>query len=985
MGTRILAVATEWRSRHGGLSTFNRQLCIALAAAGQQVVCLVPEAHIEDRLDAEGHGVTLLAAVSELAASESVRLRRRPAVGDLGPDVIIGHGRVTGSQARAIRDDFFPEARRVHVIHTYSGHIEWFKEPRPDRTRTQNAADREEHERFLAQDADVVAAVGPLLTREAAGMLQREVLQLLPGITTDPLKDSRPLPSTLRCLLAGRAEDKVLKGLDIAASAFGRLPQELSRKNPQLIIQGAVIADADELATELADMAGSRLKIHVAPYTDQPHAVALELDRATVAVMPSRREGFGLSGIEAISAGVPALVSANSGLGELMSELGGAAADCVVAVDDDLEADSRRWAERISEVLSDRKGAFARAAEVRRQIAAQCNWAATTRLLLEALGIEVPEVAALTPAAQPRAEVFKLPARAADFIGREELLESIEQRLAANSGGTIELLTGPPGVGKTVLATELAWRHREMYDVVWTLQAASPTAIASDLSALGRALGVAPDDSSPEEFVDAAQRWLAANTDWLLLVDDVSGFDELIEWIPDASRGDLLVTSRNAERWTGRGNHTRVGPFSRDDSIAYVLSRTGDPNPDQAAILAELLDDLPLALAMAVSYLDERGTQIRDLLEYLNQQSAVDDDGSLSTSIDNTLRVVRQELSGEALAVELFNLVAFYGSERIPQSLLREFLALPGAAGSHDDMTVYDRAIQAGLRFAVMFRQDGGFAVHPELSRRTRKELGEEANEWAAQACEIVLRVLGDASNEIAVQLVPHALAATGHAMQLGPPEGPAGDLYATVVRVRLLASRLLVASGQAQEAQQALDEVATFLERSQPRDEFDPVLSVAVSSGLADVMQAAGNDASAEAHRAAALAAARRTGVQPSESPGLSCQVLLDVMHAGSDSIDWYRALAFRALDTSGQVLAKRGHTDGASRAAAIELRLCIVGMLLRWKHFDDAVAATMPLLTDSCDGRNAEAFRTAAQLAARALNGLGDSTSAQELRDGT
>ena len=40
----VLAVATEWESRHGGLSTFNRELCKALVSIGHTVMCLVPSA-----------------------------------------------------------------------------------------------------------------------------------------------------------------------------------------------------------------------------------------------------------------------------------------------------------------------------------------------------------------------------------------------------------------------------------------------------------------------------------------------------------------------------------------------------------------------------------------------------------------------------------------------------------------------------------------------------------------------------------------------------------------------------------------------------------------------------------------------------------------------------------------------------------------------------------------------------------------------------
>ena len=38
-------------------------------------------------------------------------------------------------------------------------------------------------------------------------------------------------------------------------------------------------------------------------------------------IMPSRTEGFGLAALEALSAGLPVLVSGNSGLGEALQEV----------------------------------------------------------------------------------------------------------------------------------------------------------------------------------------------------------------------------------------------------------------------------------------------------------------------------------------------------------------------------------------------------------------------------------------------------------------------------------------------------------------------------------------------------------------------------------------------------------------------------------------------------------------------------------------
>jgi len=42
---------------------------------------------------------------------------------------------------------------------------------------------------------------------------------------------------------------------------------------------------------------------------------------ADLAIMPSRTEGFGLAALEALSAGLPILVSDNSGLGKALAEI----------------------------------------------------------------------------------------------------------------------------------------------------------------------------------------------------------------------------------------------------------------------------------------------------------------------------------------------------------------------------------------------------------------------------------------------------------------------------------------------------------------------------------------------------------------------------------------------------------------------------------------------------------------------------------------
>src|SRR4051812_26337516 len=97
----VLSLATEWESRHGGISSFNRDLCRALSSLGHTVICVVPTASLGETVAAREVGVTLVVAAEDLGLSEEMRLGAiRELPGGAIPDVIVGHGRVTGPAAK---------------------------------------------------------------------------------------------------------------------------------------------------------------------------------------------------------------------------------------------------------------------------------------------------------------------------------------------------------------------------------------------------------------------------------------------------------------------------------------------------------------------------------------------------------------------------------------------------------------------------------------------------------------------------------------------------------------------------------------------------------------------------------------------------------------------------------------------------------------------------------------------------------------------
>lgn len=390
----VLVLATEWWSRHGGLSSFNRGLCGALSEQGCTVVCLVPAADPDEVDEAKKVGVRLEtpSVVAGLGGPQAL-LRVPESVPPA--DIIIGHGRITGSQAAAIAEDRFPAARRIHIVHTVAEEIEWFKDRTKGPTSTR-AGERDAIERALAGSAHVIGAVGPLLTRKTESLVRGlpaprdpskmppKVVSLVPGLSnTEPPR--RDPPSDVQVLVLGRTEDSRLKGLDIAARAIGSLdyaPFDLGTR-PTLVVRGSPADESSSLRSNLSSLANGDVQVLVRDWTVAPELLSADLARAALLLMPSRHEGFGLVGLEAIDAGVPVLVSDTSGLGEVVAKLSGHRSIVATRGPDDRVVAS--WGRAIDRTLFDPHGSFRRAHDLREVYAAAFSWSRVAKDLLTAV------------------------------------------------------------------------------------------------------------------------------------------------------------------------------------------------------------------------------------------------------------------------------------------------------------------------------------------------------------------------------------------------------------------------------------------------------------------------------------------------------------------------------------------------------------------------------------------------------------------------
>ncbi|MBT1607411.1 glycosyltransferase family 4 protein [Curtobacterium flaccumfaciens] len=391
---RCLLVADEWRSGRGGISTVNRELAIALAAAGVDSAVMVPHASAQDIKAASDVDVALVTPARLPGLTDRETLLLRPVFADQSwvPDVIIGHGRLLGPFAAAQQQQFFPHARRIHFVHTDAEQLESAKEVLGGGSRMSDSDARRRLEQELVQSAHLVVGVGPLLAASIRDdLIGREptsrVICLMPGLREAFDVSTSHTPVRNHVLIVGRADDFHSKGIDIAAEAMLKVidlwPRDKSHR-PVLIIRGVPDEAATEVKARLDAILEGRVKFHLRPFTATETDVTQDLAQARVLLMPSRHEGFGLAAYEAIASGVPVIISAESGLAEFLRDSAIDTSPSSIASTNDsrtrLAVDA--WADAIQRVLDAPHLARAQAIALRDSVAGLVNWPSSVAQLL---------------------------------------------------------------------------------------------------------------------------------------------------------------------------------------------------------------------------------------------------------------------------------------------------------------------------------------------------------------------------------------------------------------------------------------------------------------------------------------------------------------------------------------------------------------------------------------------------------------------------
>ncbi|XP_015764073.1 PREDICTED: uncharacterized protein LOC107343052 isoform X8 [Acropora digitifera] len=296
-------------------------------------------------------------------------------------DFVIGHGIHLGRQVPLIKR-VHQECKWIQVVHTDPEELGMFKNYADSIAKGEK---KHQAEVKLCELADQVVAIGPKLEEVFSRYLRfcgkdQDVLTLTPGIFSEfaDVPQAAEERGKFRVLVFGRgeSEDFYLKGYDIAARAVA----ELCKHEPhifKLVFVGAP-KGGEGLVSEMLLKEGITLSQLIVRSYKEREQLAVQFCEADLAIMPSRTEGFGLAALEALSAGLPVLVSGNSGFGESLKELP-FGSSCVVNSEDASE-----WAKAIR-AIHDKKGKLrlSEAVKLRESYAKKYHWEGECGRLVE--------------------------------------------------------------------------------------------------------------------------------------------------------------------------------------------------------------------------------------------------------------------------------------------------------------------------------------------------------------------------------------------------------------------------------------------------------------------------------------------------------------------------------------------------------------------------------------------------------------------------
>ncbi|KAK0716193.1 hypothetical protein B0H67DRAFT_645841 [Lasiosphaeris hirsuta] len=399
-------------------------------------------------------------------------------------------------------------------------------------------------------------------------------------------------------------------------------------------------------------------------------------------------------------------------------------------------------------------------------------------------------------------------ARSANFVGREDILASLEHIYNSPDCHHSAALTGLGGIGKSAIAINYARRHRRRHPEasVWWVQASTVATFSQSYREIAEILQLEGRNEPKVDILRLVYDYLSdeKNGPWLIILDNADdrtlfepaapaeeggGDTEAgqppqspLSYLPQGRHGSILITSRDrrvAEDFAGSTSSIiAVDALDDFDSVQLLRQRSGDrKSPEQDAVrLVKSLDNIPLAITQAAAFISGDGTSIEWFNNTLYEEGFKHpkQDSALSIRVPPaallswrlSFDVIREKYKN---SVKLLSLMSIFHNDDVPAFLFT------------DNMTEYARDarrfqedIKPLLRFNLMIIDGQNFDMHRLVQAGARSWLADhhELHQCVREARALVSDAFPDISSGLenlkkCLALLPHAEAAL--ALDAGP------------------------------------------------------------------------------------------------------------------------------------------------------------------------------------------------------------------------
>ncbi len=454
---KIVFIADSWGYTKGGINSFNIDLCKVVATIISpeiETFCIVPYANEHQIKEAKDSGIVLITLHTEEEPFNNDSMHNaKTSIGKEGQVLwIIGHDVITGQyaiQLKELLNNSENNSPKVAVIHHMDYESYSVFKVFGDTSNPQLLNKITNQEDVLTK-ADFVFGVGPYLKEAAEDKINREAIMLIPGL--DESATNKTKHNKFKVVAFGRMgeEDDIIKQCSLVVKSFGKaINNEPRMKEAILTIIG--IENNSKTIKSLLEagkqQANRQITINGVQYIEDRQTLNRQLEKHTLCIMPSLREGFGLAGWEAIGKEVPIIISDSSGLYKFLKSFGGTVEGCIKKIDiKNTDEDIETLANLIITVFNSQDESRQNAFELKRLLIDKgYTWKKTAQDFLNGLGLPInPLKIGLSP--------FKYLNSFSEedkdnFYGRET--EANEFLNALKNEHPYLLFFGKSGVGKT--------------------------------------------------------------------------------------------------------------------------------------------------------------------------------------------------------------------------------------------------------------------------------------------------------------------------------------------------------------------------------------------------------------------------------------------------------------------------------------------------------------------------------------------------------